>query len=256
MFSYGPRYMDVPLLADQQRLTYINFVLTLNADWRIYYEGCTTEMDVGRRSGNSCCQRDMMMILVEVRTSAVKRAYVNRLHICKLKRRHLQTQYQAITMVINTKERYLETVEHLELFKVRKNKSDIISETGFLCKPIKSLRLVNENTVFSCIKIGPCIQLWMDVCVHTWLLFEFGNYLIDFDRIIIKKALWDFDNWELLRTSKINDLKVCIQILISFKRGTKCDMDYILWAVVTIHPLSSNTGVIPLTIVIYREEEQ
>ena len=52
-FFYGLLHMDVPVLADQQKLTWIRYVQTLDVIWRICWEWWIIGMDGKRESGKS-----------------------------------------------------------------------------------------------------------------------------------------------------------------------------------------------------------
>ena len=61
-FFYGPLHMNVPVLADQQKPIYVNFVRTLGVVWKTCWERWMIGTD-GESQGNPCCQRDLMMMM-------------------------------------------------------------------------------------------------------------------------------------------------------------------------------------------------
>ena len=69
MFSNGPLYMDVPVLAKQQELIYVSSVQTQDAIWKICREWWLIGIDGERErehQGNPCYQSDLMMMMMMI----------------------------------------------------------------------------------------------------------------------------------------------------------------------------------------------
>ena len=63
MFSYGPLHRDVPVLANQQELTYNSYVWTQDVVWEISQKQWIIGTNVWESQGNLCKQHNMMMII-------------------------------------------------------------------------------------------------------------------------------------------------------------------------------------------------
>ena len=80
------QHMVVPVLADQHELIYNSSVRTQDVIWKTCRERWMIGADGVRDSGNTCCQRDlmmMMMMMIHINTIAGIRHFRHTTHLSK-----------------------------------------------------------------------------------------------------------------------------------------------------------------------------